>query len=309
MEDMRDAFFNEVVKQTIKDERIFFLSADHGAFALRQLEEKCPKRYINVGISEQNMVGVAAGLAKTGKKVFIYGITPFVSLRVLDQITIDIAAMNSDVNIISVGAGFTYSTDGATHHGLQDIAAIRTIPNIRTLNSSDPAITKEFAKYCVEENGPKYVRIEKGGYEKISRETIDIEKGYRIIKEGNITLITSGIIIHQIMENIEYIENKICNTLQIIDVYSWKGRIDEKIIEDLEAKSSLIATLEEGYTDGLGSMIAEIIAVNGIRRKCVLLGCKKRFYFESGSREYMREQAGIATHQIIELLMQGIKQR
>ena len=73
--------------------------------------------------------------------MFIYGTTPFVSLRVLDQITIDIAAMNSDVNIISVGAGFTYSTDGATHHGLQDIAAIRTIPNIRTLNSSDPAIT------------------------------------------------------------------------------------------------------------------------------------------------------------------------
>ena len=138
--DMRDAFFERLVARARVDSRIVFLTADHGAFALKEFETHMPERYFNVGISEQSMIGVAAGLASSGKIVFAYGITPFVSLRVLEQLTLDVAAGQLPVNVISVGAGFTYSTDGPTHHGLHDIPVMMTVPHMNILNSSDPKI-------------------------------------------------------------------------------------------------------------------------------------------------------------------------
>ena len=98
--DMRDAFFDAVYDEAKRNKDLIFLSVDHGAFSLEKFQEDFSERYINIGIAEQNMVGVASGLALSGKIVFGYGITPFVSLRVLEQITLDLAAMNSNVNIV-----------------------------------------------------------------------------------------------------------------------------------------------------------------------------------------------------------------
>ena len=124
----------------------------------------------------QNMIGSAAGLAASGKITFAYGITPFVSLRVLEQLTIDVASMDLSVNVVSVGGGFTYSTDGPTHQGLQDLPAVNTIPNMTIFNSSDPASTRAFAKISAKEPGPKYIRIEKGYLPDLRDDTHDLGK-------------------------------------------------------------------------------------------------------------------------------------
>ena len=138
------------------------------------------------------MVGVASGLALSGKIVFGYGITPFVSLRVLEQITLDLAAMNANVNIVSVGAGFTYSTDGPSHQGLQDLSAILTVPQISIYNSSDPISTKAFAQIAANDSGPKYIRIEKGVLPNIDRlKHNNFDDGVSTIKEGNDIVIVS----------------------------------------------------------------------------------------------------------------------
>jgi transketolase len=126
--DMRDAFFDAVYELASENSDVYFLSVDHGAFSLERFQKTFPDRYINLGIAEQNMIGVSAGLSLSGKIVFSYGIAPFVSLRVLEQISLDLASMCANVNIISVGAGFTYSTDGPSHHGLQDLSAVLTTP-------------------------------------------------------------------------------------------------------------------------------------------------------------------------------------
>ena len=113
--DMRDAFFNQLYHYISIDKNVVILTADHGAFGLKKIEQDFPEQYYNIGIAEQALISIAAGLAKCGKKVYVYAINNFVSLRVLEQVNVDLCAMNLDVNIIGVGAGFTYSTDGPTH--------------------------------------------------------------------------------------------------------------------------------------------------------------------------------------------------
>ena len=153
--DMRDAFFDAVYDEATQNPNVYFLSDDHGAFSLERFQKDFPERYINIGIAEQNMIGVSSGLSLSGKIVYCYGISPFVSLKVLEQISLDLATIGSNVNIVSVGAGFTYATDGPSHHGLQDLSAVLSTPNITILNSSDPKSTQAFAKMAIEVSGKK----------------------------------------------------------------------------------------------------------------------------------------------------------
>ena len=160
--EMRDAFFEPLVDAALENRNIIILAADHTAFSLNKLIDQAPEQFINVGISEQNMISVAAGMAISGKKVFAYGITPFVSLKVLEQFTLDVATSNLDVNIISVGAGFAYCTDGPSHHGMQDINCMLGVPNISVYNCSDPVNSELIANKALTDSGPTYIRIEKG---------------------------------------------------------------------------------------------------------------------------------------------------
>jgi len=162
MREMRDAFFDPLVKEALVNKNIIILAADHTAMSLELMKNQIPEQFINVGISEQNMISVAAGLALRGKKVFAYGINPFVSLKVLEQATVDVAAQKLDVNIVGVGAGFAYSTDGPSHHGLQDVGCMLSVPQMEIWNCSDPATSGMIARLAINQNGPRYIRIEKG---------------------------------------------------------------------------------------------------------------------------------------------------
>ena len=209
--DMRDAFFDAVYERAAENPDVYFLSVDHGAFSLDRYQRDFPDRYINVGIAEQNMVGVSAGLALSGKIVFGYGIAPFVSLRVLEQISLDLAGMGSNVNIVSVGAGFTYSTDGPSHQGLQDLSAVLTTPNITILNSSDPATTKAFAGMGVDRKGPKYIRIEKGVLPLLERiDGDDFTIGASLIASGtDLTIVATGAIVHEAVKAAEILRHEL----------------------------------------------------------------------------------------------------
>ena len=225
--DMRDAFFEELVIRAKQNPNIMILSADHGAFALEEFALNYPNQYINIGIAEQNMVGVAAGLALSGKIVFVYGIAPFVSLRVLEQVAVDIALMQLPVNIVSVGAGFTYSTDGPTHQGLLDLNAISSIPNISILNSSDPLNTKEFINLSLTSLKPHYIRIEKEKLAVMQRlNSIDnaMKNGYSLIfekQESQLLLLSSGFLSNLISEMITDQEFLELNSFDFIDIHQF----------------------------------------------------------------------------------------
>tara|TARA_B100000212_G_C27359897_1_gene527715 strand:- start:118 stop:1047 length:930 start_codon:yes stop_codon:yes gene_type:complete len=297
--DMRDAFFERIVEKALSDERIIFLTADHGAFALKRFENEIPNRFINIGISEQNMMGVAAGLASSGKIVFAYGISPFVSLRVLEQITLDISAMKLPVNIVSVGAGFTYSTDGPTHHGLQDLSALITVPEINILNSSDPFNTKLFVDYVIETKKPHYIRIEKEKVFPFPNSEISIDKGFRYLtkKEGKVLIISTGIILHSLIENYEYIRNEIEDEFSVIDLFKIKP-INKELL-NLICNYKYVITLEEGYVTGMASFFQSNISNNFINKQVFTIGVKEKFIFKYSTRSELLKEVNLDVDGII----------
>ena len=307
--DMRDAFFDQVYEMARDNNDIIFLSADHGAFSLEKFQQDFPERYINIGISEQNMIGSAAGLALSGKIVFVYGITPFVSLRVLEQLTIDLASMDLSVNIVSVGAGFTYSTDGPTHQGLQDLSVVCTIPNMTVLNSSDPFSTKAFAKIGAIEPGPKYIRIEKGFLPYLTDEgKHDYSKGFIELKKGNdLTILSTGALVHEAIKASDFLHKKEGKSVGVIDLYRLKPLPDLDLIILLRGRKRIV-TLEEGYLDGgMGSMIGTLIAENKLNIPFLRMGLKNEFCFVYDSREAVLDKYGLTSSKIAKKISSWIR--
>jgi transketolase len=305
--DMRDAFFEKLVEAARTNERIVVLSADHGAFALKKFEEEMPSRYINMGIAEQNMVGVAAGLAASGKIVFIYGIAPFVSLRVLEQLTIDVAAMQLPVNVISVGAGFTYSTDGPTHQGLQDVAAVSSIPGMTILNSSDPINTRLFVEMAISSEKPHYIRIEKDKLAELTHDG-DIEqlriRGFSRINNANsrVLIVTTGISSHLALKVASTFERVSGKCLEVIDVHQIKP-LTESLFEEL-ANFDRILVLEESFKSTLASEIALGIMQRDLRVKLSVKSCGEKFFFKGATREVITFEAGQSVKIIVEELLE-----
>jgi transketolase len=298
--DMRDAFFERLVEAARQDGRIIVLSADHGAFALKKFEEEMPDRYINMGIAEQNMVGVAAGLAASGKIVFIYGISPFVSLRVLEQLTIDVATMQLPVNVVSVGAGFTYSTDGPTHQGLQDVAAVTTIPGIKILNSSDPANTQAFVDLAVKSEKPHYIRIEKEKLPILPRNE-DIETAMNLgfssfgKRGSSLLIITTGIIGQVLIPSLKKWEIELEITISLIDVHQIKPF--PEMSEFLQPHTH-IAIFEDAYSSTIASEVLRQVASSQKSHKTLVADVGESFQFKGGSRDFMSDYSGISPDQL-----------
>lgn len=292
--DMRDAFFQRVVELAKLNDQIVFLTADHGAFALEEFESEMPERYINVGISEQNMIGVAAGLAASGKTVFAYGIAPFVSLRVMEQLTLDVAAMQLPVNVVSVGAGFTYSTDGPTHHGLQDLPAALTIPGLKILNSSDPVNTSAFAEHAVASRQPHYIRIEKGELPTLTLdEPFAVERGFSVVQKGGKTLlISSGSIIHEILLALPDIEHIIGDKATIVDLFA-PSSVQQDQLKDLIRRADAVYSIEESYSRGIASILSYTIATNNLNVPLRAIAADFENVYFAGDRNYLRKATNL----------------
>ena len=306
--DMRDAFFNKLVEKATLDSNIIILSADHGAMALNEFALSHPSQYINIGISEQNMVGVASGLALSGKVVFIYGIAPFVSLRVLEQLTIDVAAMNLPVNVISVGAGFTYSTDGQTHLGVQDMAAIMTIPGISILNSSDPINTSDFVELCLENRNPHYIRIEKEKLASFDRKNSEyLEDGFSIIHDGGLDLliITTGSISHSVSEIIQNLFGTQSSFPTHIDLHNIKPLYEEPLINLISRFNNLIL-IEESYQGALDSIVAKLCLQIGWKGASKSIYIKEMPIFIGTDRERLKDLQGLGNSNISSVITEFI---
>lgn len=160
--DIRDAFFGELYKIASKDKNVVFLTADMGAFALNKFKGDLPKQFINVGVAEQNLISVAAGLALGGKKVFAYSIAAFITYRCYEQIKVDLCQMGLPVTIIGAGPGLTYGSDGPTHHAIYDIAIMRVLPQMTILTPTSPEKAKKAARIAYDSQTPMYIRLAKG---------------------------------------------------------------------------------------------------------------------------------------------------
>lgn len=303
--DMRDAFFFSLIEEARKDESIVILTGDHGAFPLVDFAKELPKQFFNVGIAEQNMVSVAAGLAAVGLTPFVYGIAPFISIRALEQLTLDVCANGLPVNVVSVGAGFTYSTDGPTHHGLQDLAAVSTIPGITILNSSDPANTSQFARQALTARSPHYIRIEKEKLNNLGRaESLKeaIEKGFSIVESSasaQVAVVASGIMSHLAVEVAEALRDSFSIPVDVLDLHQlapWPTELSSTlrayesvyVIEDSYRSIIGREIAVNSYEDGLDVSLRAVFDAGGV------------FYFQGNDRRGMQEAAGLAVSPIVQ---------
>jgi deoxyxylulose-5-phosphate synthase len=158
---MRDAFVRRLTELAARDERVFLLTADLGIKLFDELEQHAPGRVLNVGIAEQAMVGVAAGLAYAGKLPFAYSIAPFVTSRVHDQVRVDVALARANVKLVGVGGGVAYGYLGPTHHAIEDLALMRALPGMTILSPTDYGQACAALVAAAEHAGPVYIRLQK----------------------------------------------------------------------------------------------------------------------------------------------------
>jgi len=205
---MRTAFINQLLAEARHNERIFLLVGDLGYSVVEPFAREFPDRFINVGIAEQNMAGVAAGLAMIGYNVYIYSIGNFPTLRCYEQIRNDIAYHRANVKVVAVGAGYAYGSLGATHQATEEIGALRTLPNMVVATPGDPIEAHAIATLSANYKGPMYIRLGKAG-EKIvhSAEVLDLEIGsvVPVIQSGgnNIAVLACGNILASAKQQIE----------------------------------------------------------------------------------------------------------
>ena len=288
--DMRDAFFDGIYNSVKSDKNVLIIVADHGSFGLSKIKRDFPDQVLNIGIAEQNMISFSAGLAKLGKIVYVYGINNFISMRVLEQVNIDLCAMKSHVNLVGTGAGFTYCADGPTHQGMQDIQAMMVLPGIAVYNVTDAINSKKLAELGYHRKGPKYFRIERGVYEDLyTDENCNFSDGLKLFLncKKNI-IISSGCMVHTALDVARRFDN-----IGVIDLYRTKP-INEELLYSLINDSDSIITLEEStYSGGICEKIAFFMAKNQIKSKFLAIAVKDEHCFYYGDRESLHQKYSI----------------
>ena len=300
--DMRDAFFDELYVIACKDKQVILLTADMSAHSIEKFKANLPTQFINTGISEQNTISVAAGLALNGKKVFVYSIIPFITMRCYEQIKIDLCCMNLPVTIVGVGAGFSYAGDGPTHYAVQDIALMRTLPKMKILNPSDAYLSKKCVGIAYESDTPVYVRLDKERLDVIHADGIDYLKGYcNFGNDQDLTIISTGIMIQKALTVAGELK-KYNISAKIIELYQIKPITKEFI--DMILSSKRIVTIEENnFTGGIGSLISEIICDNNIFIPLKKLAIEDVECFEVGDRNKLYQHFELDVNSIVQKII------
>ena len=300
--DMRDAFFDEIYEIGSKDKDVVFLTDDMDAFSLRRFKADMPNQFININVAEQNMINVAAGLAMYGKKVFTYGIASFVTMRSLEQIKVNLCSMNLPVTIIGVGPGFSFEFDGPTHHGTQDVAIMRAIPEITIYNLSDISLAARAAHLAYRSNGPVYVRLDKGKFPILSDAIESFSDGFRILKPlGEVNIVSTGFMTSQALEVAAELEKRSVH-VGLVDLYRLKP-IDNAFFHKVLEPSAEIVTLEESsFVGGIGSIVCEILADKGSDVRVRRFAIHDRQFISYGSRGWFHAQNGVDVASVVEAL-------
>lgn len=301
--DIRDAFFDEVYTIASKDPDVMFLTADMGAFSLNKFKDDLRSQYINVGVAEQNLVSIAAGLALGGKKVFIYTIAPFITQRCYEQIKIDLCRMQLPVMIIGVGAGITYSSDGPTHHAIQDVAVMRALPEMTILSPSDPITAAAAARIAYQSQGPVYIRIDKGKLPLLYDHNEDFSNGLALLKKGrDLVIITTGVMVQQAFKVADELAGHSIDA-GIIDIYRLKP-INGELLLALAEPSNRIVTLEEhSIIGGVGSAVSEILADKGKTLPVKRIALPDQNCVRYGNREWMHSFYGLDVNGITKTVL------
>ena len=282
-----------------KDPKFYFITGDYGHANTEEFKKNWQGRYFNGGMSEQNIIGMAAGLALTGMKTFVYSIVPFITLRCYEQIKVDVCDHNADVTIIGGGGGFAYGDAGPTHYAIEDIAALRALPNMKIICPSNPQETRQLTQQIIKAGGPAYIRIGRGKEENAKTEyTVTLGKA-AVLRPGNdVTIISTGHIVNEALRAAEMLAAKGVSA-EVLNMHTVKP-LDVAAIRERVGKRKAIVTLEEhSVIGGLGGAVAEVLAEMPERSRFKRFGVQDAWPDVVGSQEFLRDYAGISAEKIV----------
>ncbi len=290
---MRTAFIRQLIEEARTREDIFLVVGDLGFSVVEPFAEMFPERFLNAGIAEQNMAGVAAGLAMTGYRVFVYSIANFPTLRCMEQIRNDICYHGLNVKIVSVGAGFAYGSLGMSHHATEDVGMMRTLPGMYVLSPGDPAETMMITKMLCAMDGPAYLRLGKAGEKMVAGYDFSMDwGGLRCVKKGKGTaVVCHGSII---TEAIGWLNGSRSGwSLYSMPFINCTCR--DELVKLFNGYDRIVVVEEHRITGGLGSCLLETLYHYKERQwisilpEFILKGITGEFPSVAGSREYLRQ--------------------
>ena len=297
---MRGAFFHALTALAEQDQRVCLIVGDLGFGVVETFARRFPDRFLNAGVAEQNMTGIAAGMALSGKVVFTYSIANFPILRCLEQVRNDVCYHNANVIIVAVGGGLAYGSLGATHHATEDLAIMSALPRMVVVARGDPAETEAATRAVVAHSGPCYLRLGRAGEAKVHYGQIHFELGKAIqVRDGqDLTLISTGGLLETAVQVAESLRHSGLQT-RVLSMHTVKP-LDSGAILAAARETGAVFTLEEqSVVGGLGGAVAELLAEAGegpivFKR----FGLTSEFSSVVGTQEYLRAQHGLSVESL-----------
>ena len=296
---MRTAFIEELIALAERDDRIWLVCGDLGYSVLDAFSNRFPDRFLNAGVAEQNMTGIAAGLALTGNVVFTYSIANFPIMRCLEQIRNDVCYHKLNVKIVAVGGGLAYGSHGYTHHGVEDLAIMSAMPSMVVVAPGDPVEARAATAALAATPGPAYLRLGKAGEPTWHRQAIDFQLGRAIqMRDGcYLTILSTGGVLGIAVEASRRLEAA-GRSVRLLSMPSLVP-LDAEAIAKAAHQTRAILTIEEHGRGGLGTMTAEVLA--SIRASIPFhpLRLRSEPIRLAGSQEELRSAQGISVSGIL----------
>jgi transketolase len=293
---MRNAFATALVKAAKLDHRVVLLTGDHGYSLFDEFRQVCPNQYINAGVAEQNMIGVAAGLAKTGFRPVVYGLSAFIPIRVLEQIKLDICYQELPIVLIGDGAGVVYSSLGSSHQSTEDIAVLRALPNISILSPADRYEMIQCMKLALSTNSSVYLRMGKADLGDVHNSLPDLNWGQLCqvkLGVGDIGFIATGSLVKTALAVAQN-----WNDSPVWSAPSVKPLDVNQVVAICKQHQTVVVLEEHSIYGGLGSAVAEIAAAYTPTWIC-RIGIQDRFSQFCGSYEYLMQEHRLDTHSVV----------
>ena len=308
MKSQRDAFWGKLYELASKNRDILIVSADMGAPSLDQYRRDLQRQYVDVGIAEQQAIAVAAGLALGGKKVFAYAIAPFITLRCYEHIRLELAAMNIPVTVVGVGSGMSYEDSGPTHHTVEDISALRILPNIRIHNMTDSIMAEAFAEISCSLPYPNYVRLDRETFPALYQPGHDFSSGFNVfVPATDVCLLATGNMVHRSLDISEQLKQQGVEA-GIIDVYTLPIN-EEALIHALKGVKYIFTLEEHTLPGGFGSAVCEMLADNDIQVHIKRLGLDFRtgYCYRYGERKHIQSLYGLDAKSLVKSITGCLK--
>jgi len=297
---MRNRAAKEIIEYCRENEDGFLIAGDAGFGVWEEFQKDLPSQYINPGINEQATIGLAAGMALSGHKVFYYNIIPFVLMRCFEQVRVDVCYQNLPVIFIGIGSGLTYAPAGMTHYSVEDIALAKTMPNLNIISPSDPMQVQKALQFAIKSENPTFIRISRSGEPTLFDENIDITKPLYLNKGANKAIIFHGSIVDEVLQ-----ASKELHGVSIISLAMIAPLDEESMFKILEKYDSVFVVEEHFKEGGLGTILSDFAMQNSIVVKIEKVAIKNHYIHKIGDCNYLRKEFGIDAKAIVKRVLNG----